>query len=284
MKPSMTSEGRFEMDFKKRLGFSVLLMVICGLVATTNAQMATSSGQPTNMNVQTLNIPVPDNCGQECSAYVSINETYVKVDFKLSVEVMSTSSNLIWHNHENQGENAPGMRYPVIKNFTVPDETLASSVRILVETHPELVVASLQIECLSCATLLFLEENHGHGETKHLLVGLDDYGNTRVMDVEPHSVNRDQVHEKLSNSGMHQIGDILACENLSTETKTHFKYVDAGNNYHSGGRTCTYCGLHLISCENWETRVPVQENSLDELRTNEKSEIVSSGVKSTHKG
>ena len=146
------------------------------------------------------------------------------------------------------------------------------------------MVASLQTECLSCATLLFLEENHGHGEAKHLLVGLDDYGNTQVMDLEPYSVKRDQVQEKLSNSGMHKVGDILACENLSTETKTHFKYVDAGNNYHSGGRTCTYCGLHLISCENWETRVPIQQTSVDRPPTNETRGVVSSGVKSTYKG
>lgn len=272
------------MDFRIRLGSSVLAIVMCGLVAFANAQMTTSSGQPTNMNVQTLNIPVPDNCGQECSAYLSINETYVKVDFKLSVEVSSTSSNLIWHDHENQRENAPGMRYPVIKNFTVPDETLARSVRILVETHPELVVASLQMECLSCATLLFLEENHGHGETKHLLVGLDDYGNTQVMDLEPYAVNREHVQVETPTSVSHEIGDILACEILSTERKTHFKYVDSNNNYHTGGRTCTYCGLHLVSCETWETRVPVQKTSFDEPRTNETSEIVSSGVKSIYKG
>lgn len=269
------------MDFKRRLIFTVLLSGIGGLVAFTNAQMTTSLGQPTNMNVQTLNIPVPDNCGQECSAYLAINETYVKVDFKMSVEISSRSSSRVWQDQDTLEETTRGMQYPVIRNFTVPDDTQAGSVRILVETHPELVIASLQTECMSCATLLFLEENHGHGEDKHLLVGLDDYGNTRVMDLEPFSVKRDPVQSQFSTSTEHEIGDILACENLSTETKTHFKYVDSDNNYHSGGRTCTYCGLHLVSCETWETRVPVQETSFDEPRMIETDEIVSSGVKST---
>ena len=269
------------MDLKRRLCLSALLFVLGSYAATANAQW-TTDGKPLNMNVQTLNVPVPENCGQECSAYLSINETYVMVDFKLKVELTLEHSSTTVIMDRGHTENPRGEHFPAIHKFTIPTEPEADRYRLRAETHPEMVIASLQTECMSCATMVVVSEaNQRIDDSKYLLVGLDDYGNTQVVDLASYSVKPEDTPPVLTSNPQPEKQDPVGCENPSTQTTTEFNYLDSDSNYHTGGTTCTYCGPHLVSCDIWETRTPFQNTSNVKPHKNENDQLISFYVDST---
>ena len=242
--------------FKQITRLGVILLIVCGAYSTTYAQV-TVTGQSHNLNYQGLTVPVPENCENECTALVSINDAFVMVHLKKINEVLTRRERYALDDHQSEDGNATHYE---IHSITVPNGSLVESFEIHAAKQPDSIVASLQLECVQCATMVDIRlENKPLRTAKSLLLGLDDFGTIQILDLEQYSVRKKSDHTASSFDPGYEVGPVIPCDNPRTEVDIKFCYVDSDNNYHWGGTKCTYCGATAVDCSVFEHRAPVDE-------------------------
>ena len=244
------------MKANRRMKLCLLLVASCTSCYAVQGQV-TASGQPHNLNFQTVIVPVPQDCEEECTALVAINETYVMVHFRERPRAQLGAKNKF-----PGKQSAEPIRERVfdLQKLTISNETLGGSFDIQAKERPELVVASMRVERVESATIVDIQVMNGSIEnSKSILVELDWQGKTKVLDLERYRVTRGLRQTTPNIESAYEEGLSVMCSNIGKDVKIDFCYVDSNSNYHWGGSSCKYCGNTLVGCELFEHHTPTDE-------------------------
>ena len=244
------------MKANRRMELCLLLVASYTICYPVQAQM-TTIGQPHKLNFQTVTVTVPRDCEEECTALVAINEAYVMVHFKNVVHSRSENESLFLRKPMVETRKEPVFE---LEGLSVSNGTQSDSFYTQAAKRPEMVVASIRIECAECATMVDIRLETGDlRNSKSILVGLDWQGKTNVLDLERYRVTRGMEQMTPNFESAYEEGLSVMCTNIGKNVKIDFCYVDSNSNYHWGGSSCKYCGNTLVGCELFEHHTPTDE-------------------------